>query len=345
VRAIVDYRILLLSHISPLFRCRVLKELLGCDSQDEELKENIILGREDPILMNLISLQNKDGSWNRLSQANALPFDSFIATGQALRLLNFLGFDKDYEPAARGVQYLFSHQDRDGSWPMKQVVNEEGGQGYTSVSLQTSLPLQGLAAIGLSCDERCIRAYQWLLDQRLDDGAWPTGRSGKVLGFVAGYRRLAHSRWGCRSNTTAAALCLSLHGDLRTSAEAARALDHLLGRETREETFLGHDMARLLGEKPLKGFFTFYAPHDLLLILRLCADLGADRTDPRVESLVDFFEKREIQRGHWESSTGDSAWFSLEVSLAIEKIKQNTGWAPGLPQTPFTPYKKEKHRY
>ena len=37
-----------------------------------------------------------------------------------------------------------------------------------------------------------------LLERRLDDGAWPTGLASGVFGRVAGYRRIAHSRWGCR---------------------------------------------------------------------------------------------------------------------------------------------------
>ena len=36
---------------------------------------------------------------------------------------------------------------------------------------------RGLAAAGYAEDPRAERAYEWLLGQRLDDGAWPTGRA------------------------------------------------------------------------------------------------------------------------------------------------------------------------
>lgn len=95
--------------------------------------------------------------------------------------------------------------------------------GYAMMPLQTALPLRGLAACGFSGDPRAERAYDWLLAQRLPDGAWPTGlaRSG-VYGYVAGYRRMPHSRWGCRSNTTGALLCLALHPQRRSGPQDER---------------------------------------------------------------------------------------------------------------------------
>ncbi len=149
----------------------------------------------------------------------------------------------------------------------------------TSSRLQTSIPLRGLAAAGYATDPRAERAYDWLLAQRLDDGAWPTGLASGTLGYVAGYRRLAHSRWGCRSNTTGALACLALHPTRRRGPEARRALDLLLGRETREAHTLGYEVARVLGAEPARGFFTFYARFDLAQMLDLCRRVGAGPED------------------------------------------------------------------
>jgi hypothetical protein len=44
------------------------------------------------------------------------------------------------------------------------------------VPLQTALPLRALAMCGYATDPRAERAYAWLLAQRLEDGAWPTGK-------------------------------------------------------------------------------------------------------------------------------------------------------------------------
>jgi Squalene-hopene cyclase C-terminal domain len=342
----VDNTAFLLTDPSPLFRNRVLRELLNKPADDGEVRENILLSREDPLFTELLCMQREDGSWSRISPLNTTDFSPLTATGQALRLLALLGYDSRFEPAARAVEYLFSQQLEDGSWPLGNPRDPLEQNSYSSVSLQTSLPLQGLAALGLSRNRHCEKAYSWLLDQRIDDGSWPTGRVNKVLGFVAGYRRLAHSRWGCRSNTSSAVLCLSLHPDLSNSDEARRGLDHLLGRETREKKFLGFDLLRLLGRKPLKGFFTFYAQNDLLLMLQLCACLGAGTDDDRVADLVEYFENLKNPLGLWNSPEGiENNWFSFQIIKAINRISDNNGWQPSLPRTAFTPYPKADRRY
>ena len=171
------------------------------------------------------------------------------------------------------------------------------------IPLQTAFPLRGLAACGYATDPRAERAYEWLLAQRLPDGAWPTGlAAGGCYGYVGGYRRLAHSRWGCRSNTTGALICFALHPERRTSAEARRALDLLLGRETREAHTLGYEVARLVGAEVPRGMFTFFARFDLALILDLCSRVGATQDDPRVADLLAFVLSLQGEYGLWTVS-------------------------------------------
>ena len=215
--------------------------------------------------------------------------------------------------------------------------------------LQTSLPLRGLAACGYAADPRAERAYDWLLAQRLPDGAWPTGlaRSG-VLGYVAGYRRLAHSRWGCRSNTTGALMCLVLHPERRSSPEARRALDLLLGRETREEYALGYEVARLLGAEPAHGFTTFYARFDLALLLDLCARSGAGRADERVAALIDFVKGLQGPLGLWDYPHRPQAarWLTFDLLRSLAVLDAETGgWLSQEPRTPFTPYPRRPRRF
>ncbi len=153
------------------------------------------------------------------------------------------------------------------------------------IPLQTAFPLRGLAACGYAQDKRAELAYQWLLGQRLEDGAWPTGMASGVHGYVAGYRRIAHSRWGCRSNTTAALICLAFHPQRAKSPEARRALDLLLGRETREETQVGFETARCIGVEETRGFISHFAKFDSGLMLDLCWRIGASLEDERVADL------------------------------------------------------------
>jgi len=122
------------------------------------------------------------------------------------------------------------------------------------------------------------QAYDWLLAQRLEDGAWLTGIASEDYGYVAGYRRLAHSRRGCRSNTSALN-CLVHHPERRSDPEDRRALDLLLGRKTWEKHTLGFEVARLIGVEPARGFFTYYTWFDLALVLDLCWRVGTSRGD------------------------------------------------------------------
>ena len=268
---------LLLADPSPCLRWLVLRQVLGRPEDDPEAQELAALRESDPLVAGLLEQQQADGSWD----GDAIPGmgrgQRLLATAQALARLGYLGFGPEQARVRRGAEYLFSHQEADGKWPLLGVGDEPGErEGYTMAPLQTARPLRGLALCGYAADPRSERAYDWLLAQRLDDGAWPTGiAGGGVYGGVAGYRRLAHSRWGCRSNTTGALLCLAHHPERRRSPAAQRALDLLLGRETREKHTLGFEVARLIGLEPTRGFFTHYARFDLALVLDLCWRVGA----------------------------------------------------------------------
>ena len=290
---------LLLADRSPCLRYLVLRELLGRPEDDPEVVGLVGLRETDRLVTGLLALQREDGSW---AQADPTSRSGVLrATPKALIRLGFLGFGPDDPAVRRGAEALFSRQRDDGSWLIPQTDEEgEHREGYSMIPLQTALPLRALAACGYGTDPRAERAYEWLLAQRLDDGAWPTGIASGNYGRVAGYRRLAHSRWGCRSNTTGALACLALHPERRTSPEARRALDLLLGRETRERHTFGFEAARVIGVEPTRGFLTYFARFDVAQVLDLCWRVGAGREDARVDELVDFVEGLQGPYGLWE---------------------------------------------
>ncbi len=341
---------LLLADPSPCLRYRVLDELLD-GSQDadgrSELQELAELRQEDPLLTGLLGLQEEDGSWRTGILGDPLGGGRLQATGLALARLAFLGLDRNHLAVQRGAQYLFDQQQADGSWPLGRdgAGDDVGSEGYAMMPLQTAHPLRGLAACGYATDPRSERAYEWLLEKRLPEGAWPTGiaRSG-VYGYVAGYRRLAHSRWGCRSNTTGTLLCLSLHPERRHSPEAQRGLDLLLGRETRERQALGYETARLIGAEPARGFITFYARFDLALILNLCWQIGARGEDERVDEIVKFITAAQNAYGLWEYPARPQAarWVTFDLLRSLKGLEANsrstTDWLSLEPRTPFQPY-------
>jgi hypothetical protein len=219
--------------------------------------------------------------------------------------------------------------------------------GYSMIPLQTAIPLRALAACGYAADPRAERAYEWLLDQRLEDGAWPTGIASGVYGYVAGYRRLAHSRWGCRSNTTASLICLALHPERRQGAAARRALDLLLGRETREAQNVGFEVARLVGAEPTRGFTTFFARFDLALLLDLCWRVGATLQDARVADLATFVRGLQGEYGLWTYAAKPQAsrWVTFDLLRSLSRLDQDGTWVSGEPRTPFQPYPSQRRRY
>lgn len=347
---------LLLADPSPCLRLLVLRELLGYPDDDPEVQELLELRERDPLVRDLLERQADDGAWEadgRLWQGGRQR-----ATYLALMRLGYVGFDAPHRDAPhpavqRGAEYLFSLQQDDGSWSFTSDGTEGGErEGYAMVPLQTALPLRALAMCGYGSDPRAERAYTWLLSKRLDDGAWPTGIAGGtetdgVYGFVAGYRRLAHSRWGCRSNTTGSLLCLAHHPERRNSPEARRALDLLLGRETREAQNVGLEVARLVGAEPTRGFFTFFARFDLALLLDLCWRVGATMDDARVAGLVDFVTGLRGEYGLWPypAQPQVSRWVTFDLLRSLSRLQAAGDWTGTEPRTPFQPYPARRKRF
>lgn len=335
---------LLLADPSPCLRQLVLTELLGRPENDHEVIELAELRQRDPLVTRLLALQNDEGAWSSLE--GGFRAGPIKATALALARLGYLGFDPSYPPVQRGAAYLFTQQADDGAWSLSSggTVEEEG---YSMIPLQTAIPLWGLAAAGYAQDPRAERAYAWLLAQRLEDGAWPTGVASDVYGRVAGYRRLAHSRWGCRSNTTGALTCLALHPERRQGPEARRALDLLLGQPAMERRSLGYGISRLLGAESPRGFITFYARHDGAHLLDLCWRVGATTIDVRVADLVAFVEKLGGPYGLWPYAAKPqvSRWLTFDLLRSLSRLDAAGDWLSLEPRTPFQAYPRHDPRY
>jgi hypothetical protein len=337
---------LLLADPSPCLRLLVLRGLMERGEHDAEVRELNGLRDSDRIVTGLLRAQEDDGSW-RPGPMN-LTGGRQRATSLALSRLAYLGFGPDDPAVRRGAEYLFGLQRGDGSWPLRGgAQQDEEYEGYTMVPLQTALPMQALAACGYAADPRAERAYEWLLANRLDDGAWPTGMAGGNYGYPAGYRRLAHSRWGCRSNTTGALACLALHPERRRGQPARRALELLLGRETHEGYTLGFEVARMIGVEPPRGFFTWYARFDLAQVLDLCWRIGASREDARVDELVRAVEGVRGPHGLWDYPAHPQVarWLTFDLLRSLSRLDEAGDWFSMEPRTPFQAYPKRQRRY
>ncbi len=338
---------ILLADPSPTLRLLVLRELLGRDDLDDEVLELQALARDDPAVRRLREAQQPDGSWKPSAFARSTSAGPIGATSVALLRLGYLGLSNGDASVDAGAQYLFERQRKDGAWPMPRSRDEEGAEGYSMIPLQTSIPLRSLAMCGYATDTRAERAYDWLSAKRLEDGAWPTGRAAGNPGGVAGYRRLAHSRWGCRSNTTGALSCLALHPQRRKSPEARRALDLLLGRETHDRQALGFEVARSVGFEPTRGFITRFARFDAAQVLDLCRRIGATTDDSRVAAQVEHTVAARGEYGLWEYQPQPEAsrWITFDLLRSLAGIDETGDWLSLEPRTPFRAYPRRPRRF
>ena len=338
---------LLLADPSPNLRRLVLRDLLGRETADPELCELEALRETDPVVHDLLGLQQPDGSWAGRGAAGDA-WHGLQPTAQALVSLGYLGFGPQHPAVQRGAEYLFSLQQSDGSWPLpKGKAEREFREAYERVPIQTGMPLRALAAAGFAADPRSEQAYEWLLGQMLPDGGWPSGTKGGKHVFPGGYRRLAHSRFGCRSNTTFAVASLAYHPARRTSEAARRGLDLLLAHETLQAHTLGFEAARTIGAEPAGGFFTYFARYDAALVLDLCWRIGAGLDDARVSEMASFVTGLQGRYGLWDYPAHPevSRWLTFDLLRSLSRIEPQTDWVSREPRTPFQPYPRRPKRY
>jgi hypothetical protein len=343
---------LLLADPSPSLRLLVLRDLLDRPENDPEIQELKQLQETDPFVTRFLDLQNADGSF-RGGEGGGSGLGAIRLTAQALMGLGYLGLGPDDPAIQRGAEYLFEQQQPDSSFPLiSQGAVLDGGRldedvKYHMIPLQTALPLLGLAWAGYATDPRAERAYEWLLAEELPQGGWPSGRHEDQFIFAAGYRRLAHSEFGCRTNTTAAVSALALHPIRRANPSARRGLDLLLAHEQRQAQTLGFEVARIIGTEPPRGAFTYFKHYDLVQILDLCWRIGAGLEDPRVAENVKFVQELQGVYGIWEYARHPevSRWVSFDILRSLSRLDQETDWISITPRIPFQAYPKKPKRF
>jgi hypothetical protein len=343
---------ILLADPSPSLRLLVLRDLLAKPETDGEIEELRKLQQRDAYVSRFLDLQNKDGSF-RSGEGGGGVLGNIRLTAQALMGLGYIGLEPDHPAVQKAAEYLFAQQSLDGGFPLvTQGVILDGGRldedvKYHMIPLQTALPLLGLAWAGYACDARAERAYDWLLAEELPQGGWPSGRHADQYVFAGGYRRLAHSKFGCRTNTTAAVSALALHPTRRTSPSARRGLDLLLAHEHHPASALGFEVARIIGAEPPRGAFTYFKRYDVAQILDLCWRIGASLEDPRVDNNVKFVRELQGPYGLWEYERHPevSRWVTFDLLRSLSRLDRETDWFSMEPRTPFQDYPKKPKRF
>ncbi len=294
----------------------------------------------------------------------AAAHDDPRAAGYLLCQLTHLGYRG---PAlADAVEAMFAHQQADGSWPVwnadyrPRPLRRRRGQApselpraesYRFVTNQTVVPLRGIAAAGFATDPRAERSYDWLIDQRLNDGSWTgshkadLGLDGRSSNEDPDYRKLNPGE-GCRSATTGAVACLALHPE-RSRSEAARiGVAHLLAQNIRRAASLGWDVSRLVGLERASGVFTFYVTHDLAFVLDLASRCGFSSEDRRLKELVSYLESARGPYGLWEHPVHPqlSRWLTFDIECSLRRLADGD-WISSDDAAGRVPPQRARRRY
>ncbi|MFI7065302.1 hypothetical protein ACIBL3_30205 [Kribbella sp. NPDC050124] len=326
---------LLLGDPSPSLRWRAARELEGANDDDAEVKAWRAEIDGSTEIEALVA---------RLAAAEARPYTA----GYLLCQLGYLGYRGAAMEAA--VEKIFGLQQSDGSWSIP-PADLGPSEGPRFVTMQTVVPLRGIAAAGFATDPRAERAYEWLLGVRLQDGSWPAGpkadlgQAGRPTPPEKEYRRLTRGL-GCRSATTGAVACLALHPERRRSDIARTGVDHLLARETRDASTLGWEVSRLVGLERAMGQITFYATFDLAFLLDLASRCAVSPQDRCVHDLVDYLETLRGPYGLWQHPTHPqlAGWLSLDLETSIRRLEHGD-WIGNEEPATFTPYRRGPRRY
>jgi hypothetical protein len=303
---------LLLGDPSPSLRWRAARELDGATDEDDEVTAWRTEIDEDAEIGALVE---------QLAAAETQP----QLAGYLLCRLAYLGYRGPAMAAA--VEAIFSLQQPDGSWSTP-PTGSGPIEGPRFITMQTVVPLRGIAAAGFATDLRAERAYEWLLGVRLQDGSWPAGpkadlgQAGRPAPPEKEYRRLPRGL-GCRSATTGAVACLAMHPERRRSEVARIGVDHLLARETRDASTLGWEVSRLVGLERAMGQVTFYVTFDLAFLLDLASRCGVSPQDRRVHDLVDYLEILRGPYGLWQHPTHPqlAGWLTLDLETSLRRLE------------------------
>lgn len=342
---------LLLGDPSPSLRWRAAVELGDAPDDDPEVQTWRAQIDGSPDVQALIG---------QLAAAGSNPHRA----GYLLCQLAYLGYQGP--ELASAVDGIFALQQPDGSWP---VWNENPAQaapkpkrasqsgtsplaeGPRFVTMQTVVPLRGIAAAGYATDPRAERAYEWLLSVRLPDGSWPAGpkadlgQQGRPSQPEPDYRRLARGA-GCRSATTGAVACLALHEVRRRSIAARIGVDHLLARETRDDSTLGWEISRLIGLERAMGQITFYVTFDLAFQLDLASRCGVSPEDRRARDLVAHLETVRGPYGLWQHPSHPqlSGWLTFDLERSLRRLADGD-WIGNQEPAVFTAYPRGRRRH
>lgn len=185
----------------------------------------------------MTAMRSKNGGWGAFDKDNdssylaKIPFADFgelldppsvDVTAHVIEMFGRLGYGKDHQSVALGLDYIWRQQEMDGAWFGRWGVNYVYGIGAV---------LPALAAVGENMAQpRVRRAVEWLVDHQNDDGGWGESPASYVDPSLRGQGD------STASQTAWALLGLLAAGD-RDSRATQRGVDYLVRTQLPDGTW------------------------------------------------------------------------------------------------------------
>ena len=286
----------LLDEAHPAVRHRALRDLLGRDMDDPDVRAaRDAATRSDPIAA-MLAAQDPAGWWEKPGPGYG---PKYRGTVWSLIFLDQLGADSD-EPRIRAAcAYVLAHsQARTGGFACSAVASEMPPPPGLVLHCLTGNLLRALIGFGWLDDERVEHAIAWQAAAITGECEphWNAATPGP------GFRCGANDGQPCAWGAAKALLALARIPSDRRRPEVDRAIeasvDFLLSRDPAIADYpMGYGNTKPSGSWFRLGFPSGYVS-DVLQVLEALAEAGAGR-DPRLAHAVDWLVAQQDDHGRW----------------------------------------------
>lgn len=306
----------LLEPSDPSVRYATLTSLMGRSAADPEVRSAQSSIMSSGLVPELLSLQNKDGSWDDPKRFYTAKYTGTVWT---LLLLAELFADPTHPQVRRAGEFILEHSQHQESGGFSCTTSARNGTGLAGgiIPCLTGNMVFSLIRLGFLDDSRVQQGIDWIVRlQRADDGI-------DQLPQDPAYARyeMCWGRHSCHMGVAKSLKALSvIPADRRTPAVSAKInqlteyflLHHLYKKS--------HNLAEVAKPGWLKPGFPLMYQTDILELLDIFA--ACNIWDPRLQDALDIITSKRLPDGHWKLENS----FNGKMNVRIEQKGKPSKW-------------------